>query len=504
MATIQEKLANSLEVLKELQDRHNKLVIRGVGVLGETHTKRLVNAGFLQEVLRGWYIPSRPGSEGDTTVWYASYWAFIVSYANFRFGDYWCLTPEESLSFYAGNTIIPKQLIIRSPKASNNITKLLFDCTLLDIMATLPSKIEREENYGLHLYSLAEALVFCSPSFYHDSPMEAQTCLCQISDASEILSIVVANGNSSRAGRIVGALQQIGRQEIADDILRRMKRLGYDIRVENPFAESSVAILPQDDPYSNRIRLMWKNMRKDVLKFEHLLPQSVVDVNIVLKQIDDRYIKDSYHSLSIEGYRITEGLLERVRDGKWNPQENEKDLEYRNALAARGYYQSYQLVKSTIKQIFEGMPAGVAFERYHQDWHFELFEPCVVANIIAPADLMGYRNQPVYIRGSRHTPLPEKAVRGVMQTLCELMKLEDSAIVRAILGHFIFVYIHPYVDGNGRTARFVMNSMLVTGGYDWVVIPTERRDEYMSALEVASVDNDITKFCEFIFSLLKG
>jgi hypothetical protein len=46
--------------------------------------------------------------------------------------------------------------------------------------------------------------------------------------------------------------------------------------------------------------------------------------------------------------------------------------------------------------------------------------------------------------------------------------------------------------------------MLVTGGYDWVVIPTERRDEYMSALEVASVDNDITKFCEFIFSLLKG
>ena len=54
MATIQEKLANSLEVLKELQDRYNKLVIRGVGVLGETHTKRLVNAGFLQEVLRGW------------------------------------------------------------------------------------------------------------------------------------------------------------------------------------------------------------------------------------------------------------------------------------------------------------------------------------------------------------------------------------------------------------------------------------------------------------------
>jgi integrase len=87
-------------------------------------------------------------------------------------------------------------------------------------------------------------------------------------------------------------------------------------------------------------------------------------------------------------------------------------------------------------------------------------------NIIAPADLMGYRNHPVYIRGSRHTPLPERAVLDAMRTLCELMKEEENAIVRAILGHFVFVYIHPYMDGNGRTARFIMNSMLVTGGYD--------------------------------------
>jgi Fic family protein len=94
-------------------------------------------------------------------------------------------------------------------------------------------------------------------------------------------------------------------------------------------------------------------------------------------------------------------------------------------------------------------------------------------------------------------------VRDAMRTLCELMKEEENAIVRAILGHFVFVYIHPYMDGNGRTARFIMNSMLVTGGYDWVIIPTERREEYMRALEIASVENDITKFCEFIATLLK-
>jgi Fic family protein len=75
-------------------------------------------------------------------------------------------------------------------------------------------------------------------------------------------------------------------------------------------------------------------------------------------------------------------------------------------------------------------------------------------------------------------------------------------LVRAILGHFFFVYIHPYMDGNGRTARFVMNSQLVTAGYPWVVIPIERREEYMAALEQASVEGNIQKFVGLIGSLM--
>ena len=47
--------------------------------------------------------------------------------------------------------------------------------------------------------------------------------------------------------------------------------------------------------------------------------------------------------------------------------------------------------------------------------------------------------------------------------------------IRAVLGHFLFVYIHPYTDGNGRLARFLMNLMLVPAGYVWTVIPVEKR-----------------------------
>lgn len=133
MASVQEKLADSLRVLKQYQDTHENTIIQGMKTLGETHTKRLIQNGYLEQVIKGWYMPTMPGMEGDTTVWYASYWLFIVAYANSRFGTDWCLTPEASLDLYAGETVVPHQLILRSPKASNNIIQLKHGDTLLDI-----------------------------------------------------------------------------------------------------------------------------------------------------------------------------------------------------------------------------------------------------------------------------------------------------------------------------------------------------------------------------------
>ena len=72
-----------------------------------------------------------------------------------------------------------------------------------------------------------------------------------------------------------------------------------------------------------------------------------------------------------------------------------------------------------------------------------------------------------------------------------------------LLGHFVFVYIHPYMDGNGRIGRFLFNSMLASGGYSWTVIPVERRRDYMAALEQASVNGDITAFSQFLGKLVK-
>ena len=81
------------------------------------------------------------------------------------------------------------------------------------------------------------------------------------------------------------------------------------------------------------------------------------------------------------------------------------------------------------------------------------------------------------------------------------LKNEESAAVRAILGHFFLTWIHPFTDGNGRMARFVMNAMLTTGGYSWTVVPVTVRKQYMTALEKASIYGDITEFAKLISNI---
>jgi Fic family protein len=137
-------------------------------------------------------------------------------------------------------------------------------------------------------------------------------------------------------------------------------------------------------------------------------------------------------------------------------------------------------------------------DKDHGEWYRELFAPSVTANILKPSDLAGYRNGQVYIGQSKHVPLSSEAVRDTMPILFELLQGEPDASVRAVLGHFIFVYIHPYMDGNGRMGRFLMNVMLASGGYPWTVVPLEERKTYMESLEKASVEQDIEGFASYI------
>jgi hypothetical protein len=326
-----------------------------------------------------------------------------------------------------------------------------------------------------------------------------------VQDASDVLTILLDGGHSVIAGRLAGAFRNIGREVIAERISNDMSRATYKVRITDPFetpAPFSIGTR-EPSPYVTRMRLMWHTMRAGILELFPAAPKTPVDFDAYMKRVDEVYVTDAYHSLSIEGYRVSAELIERVRSGTWNPDNAEQDREHRNALAARGYYEAFQSVKQSVEKVLKGEDPGTVAANDHAEWYAQLFGPGVTAGILRPGDLAGYRSGPVYIRNSMHAPPSREAVRDMMPVLFKLLAEEPETAVRVVLGHFMFVYIHPYFDGNGRMGRFLLNVMLASGGYPWTVIPVERRKDYMQSLESASVNQNIEPFTEFLSGLVK-
>jgi hypothetical protein len=505
MAQPAEKLADSLSALKKLQDK-GAVAIR-TRQLSRTDRQRLLNAGFIREVMKGWYTPTRPHEPpGESTGWYAAFWSFSPDYLNHRFGKDWCLSPEQSLSLHIGDWTVPKQLLVRSSKGGNKPTQLLFSTSVFDVRLELPRAGDREVKDGVRIFNLPAALIACGPGHFTDHPDNLRTALATVAEPSDILRRLLGGGRTVVAGRLAGGFRNIRRNEIADQILRAMRGAGHVVHESDPFNDRpAVTFAPREtSPYINRLKLLWASMRPAVLQAFPGAPDPRPDAAAYLKRVDELYAADAYNSLSIEGYRVSEALIERVRSGNRNPDNDENDRQNRNALAARGYWQAFQRAKKSLEPILAGENPGVIVRHDYDAWYAELFGPSVSAGILKPADLAGFRNSAVYIRRSMHVPPSHEAVRKLMPEFFDLLQAETEPAVRVVLGHFVFVYIHPYMDGNGRIGRFLMNAMMAAGGYPWTIIPLERRADYMGSLESASVDHDIKPFAEFLASLVKN
>ena len=501
MPTPNEKLANALETLKVVQTT-GRTAIRSKD-LTRTVRELLLKHGFLQEVIRGWYIPARPGAGvEESTAWYTSFWDFCRDYLMERFGTAWSLTPEQSLVLQAGNTAVPTQLLVRAKGAHNQVTHFIHGTSLFEGAHTLPESDDATQLNGLRLFKPEAALLAASPSFFETHPTEARTILSTQRDASALLARLLKGGHTVVAGRLAGAFRNIGRDREADDILAGMRAADYNAREVDPFKDQLVRVPYRRDPspYVQRIRLLWQKMRDDIPGRFPTPPAKINDVDAYMRRVDEIFVTDAYHSLSIEGYQVGTDLIERVRAGSWNPEGDKADRDLENGLAARGYWLAFQAVKGSVRGVLNGENPGQVADRDHSTWYREMFAPKVTAGILRLEHLAGYRNTAVYLRGSRHVPLNADAVRDAMPAFFELLAEETDPTVRIVLGHFIYVYIHPYMDGNGRTGRFLMNVMLAAAGYPWTVIPVQSRAQYMAALEAASVDQNIVPFADFLAS----
>ena len=319
MASLQEKLALSLEALKALQDDKRYVAIKGSD-LSRVNRERLLKHGFLKEVLRGWYITTSPDEkEGNSTSWYTSYWLFCARYLNERYGNDYYISADQSLQLHIGNDGIPSQLIIRTEKGSNRPTNLPFKTSLFSMKSPMPSPYEIVLKNGIRLLSLASSLVHCSPSMYKSNHDEIRTALTMVNGVSEILTILLEKGHSTIAGRLAGAFRDVGQARLANEIVETMQSAGYDVREIKPFIDipSITLSLYQSNPHTTRMELMWASMRDIIVEQFPKPPGLLKNRTEYIKDVDGIFLTDAYHSLSIERYQVSPRLIEKVRKGNW-------------------------------------------------------------------------------------------------------------------------------------------------------------------------------------------
>ncbi|MHB8423142.1 MAG: Fic family protein [Leptospirales bacterium] len=353
---------------------------------------------------------------------------------------------------------------------------------------------------------IEDAIVRAPTNLFRSSPTTMEIALSVVKDPIALIRALNKAGSARNAGRLVGAYRHIGNHETGNRIYQYFKPLGQIIPVSDPFDRpptlngGSVS-----SPYVARLESLWRRHRTTIEevfrpitdKVRHFEPWEIVSAKVL-----DRFVEDAYNSLSIEGFSVTPELIAKVREGKWNPDASGEDKDLEAALAAKGYKEAFIAVLATTETLY-GKPQAYIAEalwKEHQNWHQALFSPSVSAGILSQDKLLGYRTHPVYLRTSAHVPPNHEVVPELMEKVFDLMKQEPNPVVQAVMGHFMLGHVHPYIDGNGRLARFLMNSVFVSSGYPWTVVHQTNRKQYLSALEAASVDKEggVRLFAEFL------
>lgn len=193
---------------------------------------------------------------------------------------------------------------------------------------------------------------------------------------------------------------------------------------------------------------------------------------ILPNTFDALRVEMTYHSNAIEGNTLTLRETQLVIEGK-SPGSG-KDL--REIYEARNHDRALRLVEQWAQS-----NRADQTERELLDVH------AIVLADIDPDSAGRYRSGRVLISGTGYVPPGSQKFDTLLPTLLALANRRDiHPAVRATAFHYNLVAVHPFTDGNGRTARLLMNSLLLRSGYPFAIIPVTRRGDYLAALDEAN------------------
>jgi Fic family protein len=207
---------------------------------------------------------------------------------------------------------------------------------------------------------------------------------------------------------------------------------------------------------------------------------------------------DAYHSTTMEGYRISREISDAIVRGESLLKGPQDQQTLEAAMAVQGYTVAYNEVLARVRR------KGPIDTDLILDLHEALYRPAVDAGITDSAALRGWRTSSVGLRGWRYVPPNPKKIPDLIGGLQRFASREDlDPVTRALLVHLEFVTIHPFMDGNGRLGRLLMNSALLSAGLPWVTIRSDERLPFFRAIELAQVDDRTEPFIEFLWHLIR-
>lgn len=209
-----------------------------------------------------------------------------------------------------------------------------------------------------------------------------------------------------------------------------------------------------------------------------------------LKRLNDEFIVEyTYNSNAIEGNTLTLRETALVLKGLTIDQKPLKDH-----LEAIGHKEAFEYVISLVEEKVELTETII-----------KLIHSLVLAN--KPLDRGVYRKLPVFIAGAKHTPVQPFLIEPKMQELLEWYKNTNMDFISKLAKfHIEFEGIHPFIDGNGRTGRLLVNLELMKLGYPPIDIKYNDRLAYYNAFDSYHTKGDLKPmvklFSKYIYERL--
>ena len=207
-----------------------------------------------------------------------------------------------------------------------------------------------------------------------------------------------------------------------------------------------------------------------------------------LKRLDEEFmIEYTYDSNAIEGSTMT--LEETALVLKENITIAEKPLN--EHLSAIGHKEAYCYIENLVKQ-------------KHELDENEILNIHSLVLMDRPEAKGKYRNVPVKILGTNAQTSEPYLIKPNMENLINWYKEEKqlSLIEKITMFHLKFETIHPFLDGNGRTGRLILNFELMKNGYVPINIKYKDRRRYYAAFKMYNENNDITEMTSLVCDYL--